>query len=218
MKRFRFTFLLLSIFLSAISCNRNIDSKIKKHFDKFILIDNYKDFEISSIKRISKDTITNTNKQQAIIFSNIIKLKESNRITKYEIGKKQHEINVVKNGREKKLYESNVFDWGHKKQMGNYVAIYSDNIVFDTNIEGRKNLLLRLNKELENLKKDISTNNKIIKDDFEKIKTLDKKKEKTILEIRSTVYLKGYTASGQKIITYRVRQDSEGNILLLTKL
>lgn len=58
----------------------------------------------------------------------------------------------------------------------------------------------------------------MIKDDFEKIKILDKNEDKTILEIRSTVYLKGYTASGQKIITYRVRQDPKGNILLLTKL
>ncbi len=59
---------------------------------------------------------------------------------------------------------------------------------------------------------------KLLKTILKKIKTLDKKKDKTILEIRSTVYLKGYTASGQKIITYRVRQDSEGNILLLTKI
>lgn len=218
MKRLRYTFLLLSLFLSAISCSKNIDSKIKKHFNKFILIDNYKDFEISSIKRMSKDTITNTNKQQTIILKNVIRLQEINRITKYEITKKQHEINVVKNGREIKLYGSNAFDWGYKKQMGSHVALYSDNIILDTNIEGRKNLIIRLNKELENLKKDISTNDNIIKNDFNKIKTLDKKKDKTILEIRSTVYLKGYTASGQKIIKYRVRQDSEGNILLLTKI
>ncbi|SUX46574.1 hypothetical protein [Chryseobacterium indoltheticum] len=217
MKQLSCIFLLLCL-LVVVSCNGSIDNKIKKHFNKFILIDNYKDFEINSIKRISKDTITNTNKQQAILFQNIIKLKETNRIIQHEISKKQHEINVVKNGREIKLYGSNVFDWGHKKQIGNYVAVYSDNIVFDTNIEGRKNLLLRLNREFDNLKKDISTNNKMIKDDFEKTKILDKKMDKTILEIRSTVYLKEYTASGQKIITYRVRQDPEGNILLLSKL
>lgn len=61
MKRLNYTFILLCLFLSVFSCSRNIDNKIKKHFNKFILIDNYKDFEISSIKRISKDTITNTN-------------------------------------------------------------------------------------------------------------------------------------------------------------
>ncbi len=167
MKQLPCIFLLLCL-LVIVSCNGSIDKKIKKHFNKFILIDNYKDFEISSIKRMSKDTITNINKQQAIILKNVSRLQETNRITEYEIGKKQHEINVVKNGKEIKLYGSNTFDWGHKKQMRNYVAIFSDNIVFDTNIEGRKNLLLRLNKELENLKKDISTNDKIIKDDFKK--------------------------------------------------
>ncbi len=218
MKQLVHNSLLICLFLFITSCSNNIDNKIKKHFNKFILINNYKDFKINSIKRVSGDTITKTTKQQAIIFQNINKLKESNRIIQHEISKKQHEINVVKKGTATRIYGSNVFDWGYKKQMGEYVALYSENIVFDTNNEGRKNLFLRFTKELEDLRKDIYTNNKSIKNDIEKIKILNKNNDEIILEIRSTVYLKGYTASGQKIIMYRVRQDNNGNILLLTKL
>lgn len=205
--------LIIAFFIVSFfySCSSKYDKNINNHFKKFILIDDLKDFEISSINRNVGDTITVTKQKQSVILQEITSLKTENYWNNHEIESLKSIIDDITNGKKKVHNGFDSFD-GSRYTLIEYGSYH------DSQNEGRDQLIKRHNSYVDDFNSKIAKNNTLINAKLNEVEKLSKNQDNSIVEIRSTVNLKGYSASGQKNIKFRVRQNPDGEVLLVTKL
>ncbi|WP_404984334.1 hypothetical protein ACI513_12085 [Chryseobacterium sp. M5] len=197
------------------SCAKSPNEIIEAHFDDFILIDGMRGYKIQSIVRKKSDTITLYDKKRKLLIRNISELKFNRSTVLSNHNAVAKRIAVIQRGT--KTY-SNTFDLktGQPIQIISYVL--GNDHYSDYDNKGKDYLIaeerVNLNREIQ-FEKEIEDSLNIL---YRKIENLNFNDKKEILELRSTVIVKGITAWGQHIILYRIKQSPNGDILTVRKL
>lgn len=202
--------LLIIIPLIFYSCNK-FDSNVKNHFNKYILIEKYKDYEIESIKiydtlTSKKNEINKLNVKLKNLKNNIVSLSNGIIYNSRQI----QEIKIANIKTKSAIINGEIFTYKVYSIPNNIFApSYSKGKSID--IQEKRNEIKYFTKNIKKFQNKINNlNNK--KDQIKK------QKNENIILIYSTVTLIGYDAKGENKLQYRVSQDKNGKIKTVSLL
>ncbi|WP_187477926.1 hypothetical protein [Amniculibacterium sp. G2-70] len=207
-------YLLLAFLLSFLSCNK-IDSKIDSHFKKFILVNKLKEYKINKIERKIGDTLTIKKKKINNIHNYIKEIENNIYEFKYNNDKLREDIINIEKAKIKTKYGMTIYDG--VERYGN-IIIYKNMPNYEygkkRDIAKREKLITENISEINNLIKQ-----KELKSlEIEKIKKTNNENDNEILELKSSVEIKGIIASGEDYHLYEVIQYKNGEIKKIRKI
>lgn len=204
--KIRLELFLLSIFIyfMCFSCKDKFEKNLYQHFEKFIFIDKYEDYEIENVLIIDtltekKNDLNKVKRERVEILSNIQTLENA-------IEKNKVRINNVKYGKVWNI--GGITYYGKNSQ---HIGIY-DGLEGDYDNIGKKGVIENLKQEIKKdsiLKNDFLIRNDILQKYF---RNIQKKEEGKILYIKTKVVIKGVKREGVNRVNFIVIQSPNGEI------
>ena len=220
--------------ISLTSCADKYERSINKHFNKFILIDDLKDYEIAKIERAY---VTEANIKQGEIQKKILEIQKDP-----SVGKIENEIFKLSNFYRAKPYAISRFDNYNQEKIviegpiaqkliktheerGLYFSNFANMITYKgywwkieykyidlsaNEIIERKTKIkdLEAKKEIQ-LKKNLTAIDNL-KSELNSLKAV---KNSKVIKANSKVFIEGTVVTGKNIIIYNVEQNPKGEII-----
>lgn len=203
-------YILFFLVLSVISCADRRERKIERHFNKFILKDDFKDYKIDKIKQfVISQNIIETDK----VNHKIIESSEKIGNLSFMIVKAKNELDVIKTGKERNLNGVTYFSDKPMSYEILHYGIASDG--FKDNNNKRQEVIDQKLKFIENKYGELLEEEEYTKTLQRKIDSLKNDKNVKPAYYKSTVTIKGETASGIDKRDFYVWQYPNGDIKLL---
>ncbi len=214
--------------ISLTSCADKYERSINKHFNKFILIDDLKDYEIAKIERAY---VTEANIKHKQVEEKINSIENSDRwnpipsfpnkykpIAIVRFDKSSYPLKMIKiEGKELALRMSSddvrftdEFSSAIYQGYRDWYVVTEMIPLSEKETNYRKNKIEIYNNQQKEIRNSLDAKIYALKEELKNVKAI---KNSNVVEIFSTVYVAGVTKTGKDEILYDVSQNIEGEII-----